>query len=142
MEIKNTKLHRTEDLRRVKLSKAREGSEVFSLPLDDLNAPAQTEALAETFVLDGLVALQEADTHELNKKAAQKHGENLLDSLDDLRQDLILGSVPIEKLHHIAKTIQTKRKSVVDPKLQMVIDEIELRAKVEIAKYEMQSRSI
>lgn len=140
MEIKNTKFQKTEEIRRVRSSKSSSTGEVFTLDLPSSSGPAQTEAATETFALDSLMILQEVNLDDLNKKTAYKQGEKILDILDSIRKDLIMGGLTLDKLHHLAQIIQKKKQTTIDPKLKAIIDEIELRAKVEIAKYEMQSR--
>jgi hypothetical protein len=63
-----------------------------------------------------------------------KYGEDLLDKLDDIRHGLLMGSIPKEKLIALAQMVRTRRGHVTDPRMSAVLDEIELRAEVELAK--------
>ena len=63
-----------------------------------------------------------------------KYGEDLLDKLDDIRHGLLLGSIPKDKLIALAQMVRSRRGQVTDPRLSAVLDEIELRAEVELAK--------
>ena len=47
---------------------------------------------------------------------------------------LLLGTIPMSKLEQLAQLIRAKREQIDDPKLLEILDEIELRAAVELAK--------
>lgn len=61
-------------------------------------------------------------------------GERLLDRLDEIRVAVLEGSVAKDKLVALAQHLREKRQKVDDPGLEELIDEIELRAEVELAK--------
>ncbi len=62
------------------------------------------------------------------------YGDDLLDRLEDIRIGLLLGGVSKDKLAELAQQMRQKRQEVNDPKLTEIINEIELRSEVEIAK--------
>jgi hypothetical protein len=64
-----------------------------------------------------------------------QHGVDILDKLEEIRRDLLAGGIPRERLENLAQTLRARRAHVSDPRLIEIIDEIELRAAVEIAKY-------
>ncbi|MFV3126051.1 flagellar assembly protein FliX [Niveispirillum sp. KHB5.9] len=85
--------------------------------------------------INPLFALQEVDDPTSGKKRrARARGEDILDRLDELRLGLLTGSIPLEKLHELTRVLQNRRDSIDDPRLQEILDEIDLRAQVEIAK--------
>ncbi|NIA69457.1 flagellar assembly protein FliX [Pelagibius litoralis] len=89
-------------------------------------APAQT--------VNALLALQEVgDATEQPSKGRQR-AEDILDQLEDLRLSLVLGSVSIGKLEQLADLLAQREDDVEDPKLAEIINEIEIRAAVELAK--------
>ena len=61
-------------------------------------------------------------------------GEDLLDELDQIRIGLLTGSLPRATLERLAARVEAKRHRVDDPSLIQILDEIELRAAVELAK--------
>ncbi len=67
------------------------------------------------------------------KRRAQR-GAELLDRLEDIRKGLLLGSVPKDRLGDLARMVREKRERGADPVISRLLDEIELRAEVEIAK--------
>lgn len=85
--------------------------------------------------INPLFALQEVDDALSGKKRrARARGEDILDRLDELRLGLLTGAFPVEKLHQLVRMVQNQRDTLDDPRLQEILDEIDLRAQVEIAK--------
>lgn len=104
-------------------------------------AATQTPASRATSVgaLGALLLLQEAEsgTSEEARKKAKKRGIDLLDHLDQIRMGLLTGELKKSTIQQLAQTIATHREStIMDPKLTAVLDEIDLRAQVELAKLE------
>jgi len=50
------------------------------------------------------------------------------------RRALLAGSVPKDRLIQLAQMVRARRDTVSDPRLATILDEIELRAEVELAK--------
>ncbi len=87
--------------------------------------------------VDALLAIQEVDPGQAKddrRSHARRHGERLLDRLDEIRLGLLSGVVAAGRLDEIAALVAEKRGSGDDPGLDQVLDEIELRVKVELAK--------
>ena len=63
-------------------------------------------------------------------------GEQLLDMLDQVRDGLLAGGIPRSTLNRLASALGRRQDNFADPRLQSVLDEIELRARVELAKLE------
>lgn len=99
------------------------------------NAPP-VGAAAAMGAVDVLMAIQSLDnaTEREARKRLVKRGEDLLDQLEDVRHGLLLGTLPKEKLEALAQSVRTQREACPDPGLAAVLDEIELRAEVELAK--------
>jgi hypothetical protein len=64
----------------------------------------------------------------------KQYGDDLLNRLNELRVAILLGAVPKDRLAELAHRLRQKRQQSDDPKLNAIIDEIELRAEVEVAK--------
>ena len=58
----------------------------------------------------------------------------MLDNLEEIRLGLLLGTIPVSRLEQLAQLVRAQREQVNDPKLTAILDEIELRAAVELAK--------
>lgn len=86
--------------------------------------------------VDAILSLQEVPdaTDERSRRSTRSHGEDLLERLDALRGWILAGTVPKDKLVELAQRLRAQRRRSDDPRLNEIIDEIELRAEVEIAK--------
>lgn len=83
--------------------------------------------------VDALLSIQEVGDATTGKRKAMQRGHDLLDSLEQMRADLLAGSVPPERLARILDLVRGRLPSG-DPRLEGLIDEIDLRARVELAK--------
>jgi hypothetical protein len=81
-----------------------------------------------------LLALQEISDETARRRQASERGAAILDRLDELRLGLLSGTLGRDKLTGLAQAVRAARVTVADPRLQDVLDEIELRAEVELAK--------
>lgn len=86
--------------------------------------------------VDAVLALQENDDATDRRARAQirQYGESLIDRLDAIRHDLLMGAVPKSRLAEMAQAMRAHRSRCQDPRLMGLIDDIELRCEVEIAK--------
>lgn len=102
-------------------------------PVDEtptIDAPAAVASV------DALLAAQAVggDVEDDVRRRLLRRGEDILDRLDELRHALLIGVVPKERLIQLAQMVRARRDKVADPRLAAVLDEIELRAEVELAK--------
>ncbi len=113
------------------------GSSGFAGELEG-EAPAATTvgAGASLGQVDALLALQEVPDSLVGDAGAKCRGEALLDGLEQLRLGLLAGVLPRERLVRLTRLLAERRGEIDDPRLAAVIDEIELRAAVELAKLE------
>ena len=84
----------------------------------------------------GLLVAQEVDEAVVRRRQARRRAEALLDRMEDLRRDILLGRIPEWKLAELARLAQSERAAVDDPHLTAILEEIDLRAQVELAKWE------
>lgn len=97
---------------------------------------APAEAIAPSS-FDAMLALQEMPEEEIRRKKMIARGHSALDQLESLRHGLLTGRVPLHVLKNLANLTTDQRIAAADPKLRELMDEIELRAAVELAKLEM-----
>ncbi|PZQ62361.1 MAG: flagellar assembly protein FliX [Phenylobacterium zucineum] len=86
--------------------------------------------------VEALLALQDVGTPTERKRRSVKRAGQLLDSLDELKVALLGGELSTTQMERLARTIREQREATDDPKLEAVLDEIETRAAVELAKLE------
>jgi hypothetical protein len=92
---------------------------------------------APVSAVDSLLVLQEVPDATSGASKAKLRAEDLLDHLDEVRHGLLTGALSRQMLERLARTARSERLSVDDPRLQELLDEIELRAAVELAKYSL-----
>lgn len=122
------------------------GSSGFSLP--SVNAApggvagaASVGGLSGVGSVDALLALQaagEVGGPLERKKRAVRRADNILDILGEVRIALIDGDISHGTLDRLSRAIREQRENTDDPKLEGVLNEIETRAAVELAKLQVQ----
>lgn len=97
-------------------------------------AAAGVNAANPLNVVTSVLALQEVDDAAARASRGKKRAQEMLDKLDEIRHGLLAGILPQQKLIDLARVVQTRRVQVDDPRLAEILDEIDLRAQVELAK--------
>ena len=110
-------------------------SGLFQLDSGAPTARAQNvSSTAPAAGIEALLALQAIEDPILAKKKAIRRGRSLLDTLDDIKADLLVGRVSEGRLNVLMSVIgQARERS--EPGLDSLLDDIELRARVELAKF-------
>jgi hypothetical protein len=144
MEVNSTgKVDRSSPVRRAAKSAGTSGGSTFSVS----SAPEEPHASVVAgpgpiAALDSILALQGMDDSTDGRSRGLKHGEQLLDMLDQVRDGLLAGGIPRATLNRLAAAVTRRHDQFADPRLQSVLDEIELRAHVELAKLEMLDKRV
>lgn len=107
-----------------------------------LMAPGQVEESAVTHAtqniaqLDALLAMQGAQdpTERATRKRMTIRSSDVLSALDRVRLGMLTGTMTVGDMIDVADVVATHRERVHDPELTALMDEIDLRAQVEIAK--------
>lgn len=90
--------------------------------------------------VDALLALQEVDNVD-DATARASRGKaramEMLERLDELRDGLLSGNLTRGKILDLAQVVRSGKSQVDDPRLSEILDEIDLRAQVELAKLSM-----
>ena len=113
----------------------RTASTGFSLP----DIPSTTESRQATAprgvgTIDALLALQGVEDPVERRKRAVTRGRTALDVLDDLKLQLLAGSMDNTLVQRLRTAASDLKQSSGDPRLDGVLSEIELRVEVELAK--------
>lgn len=98
--------------------------------------PAAAHAAGSVAAVDALLALQESETAGEGRSRGLKRAADMLDLLEDVRHGILLGAIPKPRLKALAALARSRREAEIDPKLAEILDDIELRAEVELAKLE------
>jgi hypothetical protein len=102
-------------------------------------AASQTAASQSIASVDSLLALQGAEnpTERAARQRMHHRADNLLTELDRIRMALLTGNLTVGHVIGIADVVAQHREKILDPRLTAILDEIDLRAQIEIAKMRM-----
>ena len=110
------------------------GGEVFQASQSTPSSqPAAAGAVQSATGIDAILALQGVDDPRFARKRAVRHANSMLDSLEEIKADLLAGGVGEGRLNRLMALV-TRARQQADPDLEALIDDIELRARVELAK--------
>jgi hypothetical protein len=120
---------------------SRETAGAFGALLDGTSSTSQTQSNASTSSVTGVDAIlvtQAIDGDEARKanQIEALRGNSILDSLEDIRIGILSGTITGQRLINLQKLMEQQRGDIDDPLLAEVMDEIEVRAAVELAKFE------
>ena len=83
------------------------------------------------------MALQAVGTPGERRRRAVRRAGKLLDVLDEIKIGLLDGAIPMDALDRLVGAMRDQRDATDDTRLEGVLDEIETRAAVEMAKLEI-----
>jgi hypothetical protein len=86
--------------------------------------------------VEALLALQDVGGPLERKRRAVRRAGRILDVLDEIKVALLEGALSSADLDRLRRAVRDEREWTEDPTLEAVLDEIELRAAVEVAKLE------
>ena len=105
---------------------------------DEAAGPDSVDQVSGMVGIGGILAAQSVDPDGApNREQPQRRaarGTDLLDRLEEVRRGLLTGSIPKSRLQELAQLVREKRERGADPLISRLLDEIELRAEVELAK--------
>ncbi|MEM9469015.1 MAG: flagellar assembly protein FliX [Pseudomonadota bacterium] len=86
--------------------------------------------------VDALLAVQAAEdpTERAARGRMRERADTLLNKLDEIRLSLLTGNMSVGQVIGVADVVASHREAINDPKLAGILDEIDLRAQIEIAK--------
>ena len=112
----------------------RSGGAGFALPAGEAPRPAAAEAARPAPSLDALLMLQEVPAGGERRRRALKRGRGLLDLLEELRLSLLADGLPAGLPDRLAAVLAEAREATDDRGLDALLDAVDLRAAVELAK--------
>ncbi|HVI33109.1 flagellar assembly protein FliX [Phenylobacterium sp.] len=121
------------------------GGSGFRLPgVGQAEGPAPSAGVSATssiMGMDALLALQDVGGPLERKRRAVSRAGRILDVLDDMKVALLDGRLSGHDLDRLRRAVRDERAQTDDPKLEAVLEEIEVRAAVEMAKLEQAQRA-
>ena len=108
-------------------------SSMMSDQTPEAATPAATQSIAQ---LDALLAIQGAEdpTERESRGRMITRADKTLDLLDTVRDKMLGGGLTVGDMIDVADVVASHREKISDPKLTDLMDEVDLRAQVEIAK--------
>ena len=140
MEIKPTRRVESSSVKRTGRAAGTEGKGFAVEEMADAKTAAALTGSGPLAAVDTILALQGIDDSLDGRNRGVNHGEQLLTLLDEVRDGLLAGGIPRTTLNRLALAIAKRRESFAEPKPQIALDEIDLRARVELAKLEQAER--
>lgn len=86
--------------------------------------------------VNGIFAVEQTQdaTDHRSRGLMMEYGNDLIDQLDRIRMGLVAGAISKDRLQDIAKRLRERKITSDDPQLNDLIQDVELRVEVEIAK--------
>jgi len=107
----------------------------FSDHLDETDETAGASGASALGAVSNVLDIQEVDDALARAARGKLRAEDLLSKLDDMRMGLLDGTLTKTKLIQLAQVVNSRRPEISDPQLTGILDEIDLRAQVELAKF-------
>ena len=120
-----------------KKGKADSSDESFGdMVSSQVGSTPSTGATKSIAMVDSLLAAQSVEdpTARAAKKRMRSRSMSVLDELEKLRMGMLSGSMTVGHMIDIADVVASHREKITDPSLTAIMDEIDLRAQVELAK--------
>ena len=92
-----------------------------------------TSAMTSADAIFAAQMVQDEEERQIRQKLVKK-GNALLEKLEEIRDGLLVGEISKEKLIDISRFVKERDMQSSDPRLQEILQEIELRVEVELAK--------
>ena len=131
--IVQEKIHAT----RKKLQNANSAPFVLEGDIDEIESKEITSTRVN---VSSLWMLQEVDSYSADTQKMKQVGGDLLEQLNNIRMVLITGEFTRNNITQLRETLKNSKIKLQFPDLQELLDEIELRAEVELAKLEMSEK--
>ncbi len=112
------------------------GSSFSSMISSGSSETAATQATQSLAQVDALLAIQGAEdpTAKSSKKRMRKRADTVLDALEKVRMAMLSGRLTVGHMIDVADVVASHREKITDPEMTALMDEVDLRAQVELAK--------
>jgi hypothetical protein len=133
MQVQNAGIPRTTTPRPALAKKT--GAAFGALVSEGSEQTEESQQAGHSSAVNGLLFLQENnDQGSARRTMLEVRAETLLEQLEEMRFALLLGRCSSQKLLAMQKLVNSRRPELEDARLLALLDDIELRVKVEMAK--------
>lgn len=109
---------------------------------DETEATAAASSASALGSVSGIYGIQEVDDALARAAKGKLRATDILDRLEDLRLEILNGTLSADKLRQLSHVVNMRRPEVTDPRLGEILDEIDLRAQIELAKFSYQQSGV
>ncbi len=136
MRISEVDRTRTAAAPRRKATAASEGAGFAGHLREAVQGSAERHPVNETVAISTVLPLEVllSNGDRPHRQRALRHGHDILDQLEDLRLELLTGELSRSRLADLSNALASRTRTDDDPQLDALLDEIEMRAAVELAK--------
>lgn len=134
MRISNTPPIKPTDKTGKKKSSSSSSDVDFEGFLGGASESSEASQAQEAQEVNNFLFMQEVSDEEINRQKGMQQGKMALKALEELHRDILLGRIPESTLKKLEDVTAKKRETFTDPRLTQLLNEIELRAAVELAK--------
>jgi hypothetical protein len=123
--------------KKAKSGKSGKSDGTFGAMVADAAAETSQNAATQSIAkVDSLLAVQglETTTERGARRRMHVRADKILRQLDHLRLALLTGNLTLGQVVDVADVVVSHRENITDAKMTAVLDEIDLRAQIEIAK--------
>ncbi|MCL2473790.1 MAG: flagellar assembly protein FliX [Alphaproteobacteria bacterium] len=100
-----------------------------------LSAASSVSGLLGAGNVSLMLGVQELGDALSRASRGKERAEDTLKKLDKIRLSLVSGSLHKSELESLSETVSQQKEIIDDPVLSEILDDIDLRARVELAKY-------
>ncbi len=108
-----------------------------SLSPEETSSATPPSGTSPLTAVSSLLSLQEMPTSSEGRSKGLARAEDLLQHLEMIRHGLLAGQIPKHKLKDVVAAVSREQERTDDPALGEILNDVELRVKVELAKLEM-----
>ncbi len=118
-------------------SRGTQGSGFSLQAADEMASAPRAGTAVPVGAVEGVFAVQEVPHATDGRLRGFAHGHDVLDRLEEIRLAVLGGAVPRDRLVELRRRVQARRRAEDDACLAAILDEIDQRAAVELAKLGM-----
>lgn len=132
---------RTEQVKKSEKARKSSGASSFGslIETDEAEGASETRGAAPMAGVGSLLAAQSVEDPAEGKKRKRMmaRADKVLDALSGVHSGLLNGTLSVADMTNVNASLAANREKVTDPRLLGLLDEVDLRAQVELAKLEM-----
>ena len=111
------------------------GPSTFAKTLEEGDPGTAVSGAVPSHPIEAILTVQEVADPTSGRSRGVRRGLDLLDQLERIRRAMMLGTLSRDQIERLAALLAARREAVSEPALSEVLNEIEVRVAVELAKF-------